>query len=136
MTAAPQCVRKLECHVLTGVRGMLTGQTEGTDGSMTCPRSSAMPLSRALDLKSNTFFGCCFFLSFRISPLRLPPSIFSFSLTLLSLASLSYTLFCLSFPKPSPLCLPCLLLLFSVYHPFPPQCRSQSLLYRLLPIST
>lgn len=43
-TAARQCVRKLECHVLTGVRGMLTGQTEGTDGGVTCPRSSGIPV--------------------------------------------------------------------------------------------
>lgn len=61
MTAGRQRVRKLECCVLTGVRGMLTGeQTEGTDGSVTCPRSSDMPLPGALDLKPNTFMPASF----------------------------------------------------------------------------
>lgn len=63
MTAGRQRVRKLECCVLTGVRGMLTGeQTEGTDGSVTCPRSSDMPLPAALDLKPNTFTPASFVL--------------------------------------------------------------------------
>ncbi len=132
-TAAPRCVRKLECHVLTGVRGMLTGQTEGTDGSVTCPRSSGMPLSGALDFEIQLFLPTSF--SFlRISPLTLPPSflpslILSFHLSLSRLYHLLLSL--LFIPFPSLLCLPCLILLFSVYHPFPPQCRSQS----LLPIS-
>lgn len=78
MTAAPRCVRKQECHVLTGVGGMLTGQTEGTDGSVTCPRSSGVPLLGSLDLKSNTFFppfpfpSCAFSFFFRCSPSLLP----------------------------------------------------------------
>lgn len=72
MTAAPRCVRKLECHVLTGVRGMLTGQTERTDGSVTCPRSSGMPLLGSLDLKPNTLFACFLFSFFRLSPLPHP----------------------------------------------------------------
>lgn len=78
MTAAPRCVRKQECHVLTGVGGMLTGQTEGTDGSVTCPRSSGVPLLGSLDLKSNTFFSSpshfhlARFLFFQVLPL--PPS--------------------------------------------------------------
>lgn len=80
MTAAPRCVRKLECHVLTGVGGMLTGQTEGTDGSVTCPRSSGVPLLGSLDLKSNTFFPpsrfhlAHFHFLFRLSPPSLPHS--------------------------------------------------------------
>lgn len=137
-TAAPRCVRKLECHVLTGVRGMLTGQTEGTDGSVTCPRSSGMPLSGALDLKPNTFFP--FFFSFppsfcRISLLLLPPSSYlSFFLTPLSLTALSQTSFFASYSPLFPL-LGQSLTLSSFYQPFPPQCRSQSLLHRLLPIS-
>lgn len=105
MTAARQCVRKLECHVLTGVRRMLTGQTQGTDGSVTCPRSSGMPLLGTLDLKPNTFSP-----AFRISPL---------SLLCFCLTSLSPTSFSLLFP--SLLCLPCFSL-FSVYHSFPSHC--------------
>lgn len=77
MTAAPRCVRKLECHVLTGVGGMLTGQTEGTDGSVTCPRSSGVPLLGSLDLKSNTFFFCPF-PSCVLSFFQLPPPPASF----------------------------------------------------------
>lgn len=74
--AAPLCVRKLECHVLTGVRGMLTGQTETTDGSVTCPRSSGVPLLGSLDLKSNTLFACFLFSFFSLLSLSLPPFIF------------------------------------------------------------
>lgn len=142
-TAAPQCVRKPECHVLTGVRGMLTGQTEGTDGGVTCPRSSGVPLSGALDLKPNTFFvRFFFFLSFFLSDFLLspylPPSLHpSFFLSPPSLASLSPTSFSVFHSLPhSPMPGVSLATPTSVYHLFPPQCRSQSLLYRLLPIST
>lgn len=98
-TAAPRCVRKLECHVLTGVRGMLTGQTERTDGSVTCPRSSGMPPLGSQDLKPNTFFACFLFLSLGLLPLPPPPPYvcLSFFLSPPSLTSLSYSILCFSF---------------------------------------
>lgn len=118
MTAAPRCVRKLECHVLTGVRGMLTGQTEGTDGSVTCPRSSGVPLLGSLDLKSNTFFFLRLFptcVFFRGSlPSLLPPFILSPPHVFIASSS-----FCFSFHSR----LPCsfrLIYFFSVFiAPFP-----------------
>lgn len=116
-TAARQCARKLECHVLAGVQGMLTGQTEGTDGSVTCPRSSGVPLSRPLDLKPKPF---SFFRYSHLSPLFLTSMTYSF---------LFFTFFMGVVVGGS---LFHLLFLPSVYLP---QYRSQSLLYRLLPIS-
>lgn len=80
---------------------MLTGQTEETDGSMTCPRSSGMPLSRQLPL-SFILWQFSFITSYLCTPL------FAF------LGLLTHFLF-----------LP--FLLSNVYHSFLPQYRSQSL---------
>lgn len=116
MTAAPRCVRKQECHVLTGVGGMLTGQTEGTDGSVTCPRSSGVPLLGSLDLKSNTFFflpfpfpSCSFsFFSGSPPPSFHPPTFHSFTSPMsLSLPPLSASHSVLGSPA------------HCFYHPFP-----------------
>lgn len=130
MTAAPRCVRKLECHVLTGVGGMLTGQTEGTDGSVTCPRSSGVPLLGSLDLKSNTFFSAHFhlvcFLFFSPPPSLLPPTFHSFTSPMsLSLPPLSVSHSVFGSPALS------VSNTFSVFLSPP----SQSLLHMLLPIS-
>lgn len=118
MTAAPRCVRKLECHVLTGVRGMLTGQTETTDGSVTCPRSSGVPLLGSLDLKSNTFFTSSFHLVFllRFSPSLLPSTFHSFTSPIsLSLPPLSMFLI----PFLAPLLFPSHILFQGFYRPLP-----------------
>lgn len=106
----PSVSKEVECHVLAGVRGMLTGQTEGTDGSVTCPRSSGVPLLRPLNLKPKSF---SFFRYSRLSSLFLTS--WHFSLSLVFWGFLFHLLF-----------------RSTVYLP---QCRSQSLLYKKLPIS-
>lgn len=127
-TAAPRCVRKLECHVLTGVRGMLTGQTEGTDGSMTCPRSSGVPLSAARGLKPNAFSPASFSFLQDSSPSFSSSPLFHlwFFLSPLPFTSLSFIPSSVFHSPPLPLfrCLPSLSYSsFLFITPcYPPQC--------------
>lgn len=97
---------------------MLTGQTEGTDGGVTCPRSSGMPESGNEGFETQRFcayllFSLCFGM-FSFHPLS-PLYLFNCSLFFCSLA----------LPLP----------FFYVSNSVPPEYRSEKLLYRLLPVS-